>query len=176
MRRYKDMTSDEKNVVKQHIQLYGGLLLIFVVIAVFLRIYNTRLIQGDGILPTPRKAVDPIGVTYYAQDDPRWAGDALGQTGYTMQEEGSLFAALAMVLDSDGIIQAIELAPTVWSNRSIRWLTTSRPSASTLSMTRSAAKTPPWPKTAAGRLSTCSRTRRLALGLDPHNPNKHICC
>ena len=93
MRRYKDMTSDEKNVVKQHIQLYGGLLLIFVVIAVFLRIYNTRLIQGDGILPTPRKAVDPIGVTYYAQDDPRWAGDALGQTGYTMQEEGSLFAA-----------------------------------------------------------------------------------
>lgn len=103
MKRYKDMTSDEKNVVKQHIQLYGGLLLIFVVIAVFLRIYNTRLIQGDGILPTPRKAVDPIGVTYYAQDDPRWADDALGQTGYTMQEEGSLFAALAMVLDSDGI-------------------------------------------------------------------------
>ena len=30
------------------------------------------------------------------------------------------------MLDSDGIIQAIELAPTVWSSRSIRWLTTSR--------------------------------------------------
>lgn len=59
------------------------------------------------------------------------------------------------MLDSDGIIQAIELAPTVWSSRSIRWLTTSRPSASTLSMTRSAAKTPPWPKTEAGRPSTC---------------------
>lgn len=91
-------------------------------------------------------------------------------------DESSYDDLCRYMLDSDGIIQAIELAPTVWSNRSIRWLTTSRPSASTLSMTRSAAKTPPWPKTAAGRPSTCSRTRRLALGLDPHNPNKHICC
>lgn len=87
-------------ILKQRVELYGGLLLIFIVLAVGIRLYNTRLLSTDGILPTPRRAVKELPVTYYAMDNERWAKDALGDTGYLMEEEGSVFCALSMVLST----------------------------------------------------------------------------
>lgn len=103
MKRLKDMTAEEKKILSQRVQLYGGIALIFVTCALFLRYYNTRLIANDGIMPTPRRPVETLSVTFRAQDDPLWAEDALGDTGYTMAQEGSLFACLSMVLETNGI-------------------------------------------------------------------------
>ena len=102
-KRIKDMTPDEKKVLSQRIQLYGGVALIFILCALFLRFYNTRLIESSGILPTPRQIVEPIAVTYRAQDDPAWAQEVLGDTGYTMAQEGSLFCSLSMALETCGV-------------------------------------------------------------------------
>ena len=102
-KRIKDMTPDEKKVLSQRIQLYGGVALIFILCALFLRFYNTRLIESSGILPTPRQVVEPIAVTYRAQDDPAWAQEVLGDTGYTMAQEGSLFCSLSMALETCGV-------------------------------------------------------------------------
>lgn len=101
MKRYKDMTKEEKQVFSQRVQLYAGTLVFVVAIALFLRWFNTNQITNDGILPTPRKAVTPITVTYRAQTDPAWAQDALGETGYTMEQEGSLFCCLSMLLENN---------------------------------------------------------------------------
>lgn len=103
MKKIRDMSKEEKQIFSQRVQLYGGMLILVVSIALFLRWYNTNQI-AEGIMPTPRKAVTPITVTYYAQDDPLWADDALGETGYTMGEEGSLFACLSMMLESNAEI------------------------------------------------------------------------
>ncbi len=103
IKRIKDMTPDEKKVLSQRIQLYGGVALIFILCALFLRFYNTRLIESSGILPTPRQIVEPIAVTYRAQDDPAWAQEVLGDTGYTMAQEGSLFCSLSMALETCGV-------------------------------------------------------------------------
>ncbi len=103
MKKYKDLTAQQKQALSQRIQLYGGIALIFVLCALFLRNYNIKLIQRDGIAPTPRRAVAALPVTYRAQDDPLWAQDPLGDTGYTMGQEGSLFACLTMVLETNGI-------------------------------------------------------------------------
>ena len=94
------MTKDEQNILKQRVELYGGLLLIFLVLAAGIRWYNTRLLATDGIMPTPRKAVRELPVSYYAMDDEQWAKDKLGDTGYLMEEEGSIFCALSMVLST----------------------------------------------------------------------------
>lgn len=102
-KRIKDMNPDEKKILSQRIQLYGGVALIFLLCALFLRVYNTRLIQNSGIQPTPREVVEPIAVTYRAQDDAAWADDPLGDTGYTMAQEGSLFCSLSMVLETCGV-------------------------------------------------------------------------
>lgn len=80
-KRIKDMTPDEKKVLSQRIQLYGGVALIFILCALFLRFYNTRLIESSGILPTPRQIVEPIAVTYRAQDDPAWGAGGPGRHG-----------------------------------------------------------------------------------------------
>jgi hypothetical protein len=103
MKKYKDLTAQEKQTLSQRVQLYGGIALIFVICALFLRNYNVNLIQRDGIAPTPRRPVAALSVTYRAQDDPLWSGDPLGDTGYTMGQEGSLFACLSMVLETNGI-------------------------------------------------------------------------
>ena len=100
MKKIRDMSKEEKQILSQRVQLYGGMLILVVSIALFLRWYNTNQI-AEGILPTPRKVVKPIAVTYYAQNDAAWADDALGETGYTMGEEGSLFACLSMMLESN---------------------------------------------------------------------------
>ncbi|MGN1249907.1 MAG: hypothetical protein ACI4XW_07480 [Candidatus Spyradocola sp.] len=106
MKRYKDMTKEEKQVFSQRVQLYAGTLVFVVAIALFLRWFNTNQITNDGILPTPRKAVTPIAVTYRAQTDPAWAQDALGEAGYTMEQEGSLFCCLSMLLENNAGITA----------------------------------------------------------------------
>ena len=104
MKKIKDMTKEEKQVLSQRVQLYAGVLIIAVTLALFLRWFNTNQIAGEGILPTPRKTVDPIAVTYCSQTDPAWAEDALGETGYTMAQEGSIFACLSMMLEvNEGI-------------------------------------------------------------------------
>ena len=103
VKRIRDMTAEEKKILSQRVQLYGGVALMFVLCALFLRFYNTRLIESSGIQPTPRRVVEPIAVTYRAQDDPAWAKDPLGGTGYTMEEEGSLFCSLSMALETCGI-------------------------------------------------------------------------
>ncbi len=100
MKKYKEMTKEQQTVWKQRVELYGGLLLIFVVLAVGVRWYNTRLLAGEGIAPTPRKAVKELAVDYYAMEDERWAQDALGDTGYLMSQEGSVFCSLSMVLST----------------------------------------------------------------------------
>ena len=101
MKKFKDMTKEEKQVLSQRVQLYAGTIVVVVAIALFLRWFNTNQITNDGILPTPRKAVTPITVTYRAQTDPAWAQDALGETGYTMEQEGSLFCCLSMLLENN---------------------------------------------------------------------------
>lgn len=104
MKKIKDMNKEEKQILSQRIQLYAGVVLVALALAIFLRWFNTNQIAGEGIMPTPRKTVDPIAVTYCAQDDPAWANDALAQTGYTMQQEGSIFACLSMMLEvNEGI-------------------------------------------------------------------------
>ena len=104
MKRIKDMTAEEKKIFSQRVQLYAGVFIIAITLSLFLRWFNTNQISGEGIMPTPRRTVDPIAVTYYAQDDPAWADDALAETGYTMQQEGSIFACLSMVLEvNEGI-------------------------------------------------------------------------
>lgn len=101
MKRYKDMTKEEKQVFSQRVQLYAGTFVFVIAIALFLRWFNTNQIAGDGILPTPRKTVEPIAVTYRAQTDPDWARESLGETGYTMEQEGSLFCSLSMLLENN---------------------------------------------------------------------------
>ena len=104
MKKIKDMTKEEKQILSQRIQLYAGVVLVALALSLFLRWFNTNQIAGEGIMPTPRRTVDPITVTYCAQDDPAWADDALAETGYTMQEEGSIFACLSMMLEvNEGI-------------------------------------------------------------------------
>ena len=104
MKRIKDMTAEEKKIFSQRVQLYAGVFIIAITLSLFLRWFNTNQIAGDGILPTPRRTVDPIAVTYYAQTDPAWAEDALAETGYTMAQEGSIFACLSMMLEvNEGI-------------------------------------------------------------------------
>ena len=66
MKKFKDMTKEEKQVFSQRVQLYAGTLVFVVAIALFLRWFNTNQITNDGILPTPRKVVQPIAVTYCA--------------------------------------------------------------------------------------------------------------
>lgn len=104
MKKIKDMNKEEKQILSQRIQLYAGVVLVALALSLFLRWFNTNQIAGEGIMPTPRKTVDPITVTYCAQDDPAWANDALAETGYTMQQEGSIFACLSMMLEvNEGI-------------------------------------------------------------------------
>ena len=104
IKKIKDMNSEEKKILSQRVQLYAGVLIIAVTLALFLRWFNTNQIAGEGIMPTPRKTIDPIAVTYCAQDDPAWGDDLLAETGYTMAQEGSVFACLSMMLEvNEGI-------------------------------------------------------------------------
>ncbi len=102
------MNKEEKTIFWQRVQLYGGAVLLVAALAIFLNWYNTRQITQQGILPTPRKVVEPLPVVYMAQDDPLWANDPLAETGYTMEEEGSIFACLSMVLAQN---EGIEVTP-----------------------------------------------------------------
>lgn len=105
MKKIKDLTPDEKKVLSQRIQLYGGIALIFVLCALFLRFYNLRVIETEGIIPKPDRAIAALDVTFQKQDDAAWAQDQLGETGYTMEQEGSLFSCLSMVLQTHGITE-----------------------------------------------------------------------
>ena len=118
MIKFKVMTKEEKQIFSQRVQLYAGTLVFVVAIALFLRWFNTNQISNDGILPTPRKVVEPIAVTFCAQTDPAWAQESLGETGYTMEQEGSLFCCLSMLLETNAGISVTpaQLNQAFWDN------------------------------------------------------------
>lgn len=98
--KFSSLSPEQKKVWLQRLQLYGGIALIFLLCAGFLRFYNIRLLSTDGIMPTPRSTVSPLEIAPVYQDDPSWADEKLSQTGFTMGQEGSLFACLSMCLNN----------------------------------------------------------------------------
>ena len=102
MKKLSEMTATERQVLNQRVQLYGGIAAIFILSALFLQYFNVRQLATDGIAPTPRAAVEALAVTPVRQDNPAWGDLMLGETGYTMAQEGSLFACLSMLMEHAG--------------------------------------------------------------------------
>ncbi len=105
------MDEAKKAVWRQRIGLYGGVILMLLVCWVFIWAYRTITIRRYGAELTPKRQVSQVEAQFYAMDDENYGGDPMGDTGYTISEEGSLLCALATAASAQGI----EAGPEVWN-------------------------------------------------------------
>lgn len=97
------MDDTNKRIWRQRIGLYGGVLLMLVVCWVFIWAYRTITIRRYGADLTPKKQVESVQTPFFSMEDPAYAQLEMGQTGYTIGQQGSLLCALAMAAGAQGV-------------------------------------------------------------------------
>lgn len=99
----KAAPSDKKTIMKQRIQLYGSLLIILLACVAVIYTYRSITISRSGALLTPKEPVAALNVGFVPQNDPAYAEEPMGQTGYTIGQEGSLLCCLSMAAKTQGV-------------------------------------------------------------------------
>ena len=97
------MDDANKRIWRQRIGLYGGVLLMLVVCWVFIWAYRTITIRRYGAELIPKKQVESVQTPFFSMEDPAYAQLEMGQTGYTIGQQGSLLCALSMAAGARGV-------------------------------------------------------------------------
>lgn len=96
------MDKQKKEIVKQRIYLYGGVLVMLLVCVGFIQAYRYLTISKYGTELSPKQDVQPVSMRFFAQSDPMYGDERMGEMEYTMKEQGSLLCCIAMAASHMG--------------------------------------------------------------------------
>ena len=105
------MDDNKKALWRQRIGLYGGVIAMLLVCWVFIWAYRTITIRRYGAELVPKAQVARVEAAFHAMGDEMYADDTMGDTGYTMGEQGSLLCALSMAASAKGL----DIGPEKWN-------------------------------------------------------------
>lgn len=94
--------SEQKQIWKERIALYGGVLLILLICLGLIWLYRYKTIPSVGASLRADRAIDLVAVEPVLQVDPSWADEPMGPTGYTIGQQGSLLACISMAAQTKG--------------------------------------------------------------------------
>ncbi len=105
MKKEKVQSMDEsaKKIWKQRLGLYAGVIAMLLVCWVFIWAYRSLTIRRFGADLHPKRQVSSVETVFYSMQDEAYAHDAMGDTGYTIGQQGSLLCCLAMAAEAKGV-------------------------------------------------------------------------